>query len=67
MYACCPIQASSWCQTSLHILNDIDQKSEDITKSEEAAALIAEVSVYLAATNDQQEAMIDQVCMSGGT
>ena len=55
------MQASSWCQTSQHVLNEIEGKAEEIRRSDEAASLTAEVSVYLAATGDQQEARIDQV------
>lgn len=55
------LQASSWCQTSMHILNEMDGKIEELRKSDEAASLTAEVAVYLSATSDQQEARIDQV------
>ena len=39
----------------------MDEKALEITKSEQASSLTAEVTAYLTATWDQQEARIDQV------
>ena len=56
-------QASVWCQTTQLFLNDMDEKIELTSKSEESGKLMTQLSHFISTTSDQQDAKMDQVMM----
>ena len=60
-------QASNWCQTSQQFLNSMEEKVDMCDRSEEAASLTAELTLYISVTKEQQTGRVEQVYFSNNT